>query len=110
MVTLGCILIGLGLGLTLGNMQESIILSLVGLIVGAFLYTRMAVYIPLKFNKAVKVALYIALGAIIGVLLGIITGNIPGAILIGIGASLVAIDMMNYRRYRRGFRDNNHIS
>lgn len=110
MVTLGCILIGLGLGLTLGTTQETIILSLVGLIVGAFLYTRMAVYIPLKFNKSAKVAIYITLGALIGVLVGIITGHIPGAIMIGIGASFVAIDMMNYRRYRRGLKDNHHIS
>ncbi|EPZ54492.1 putative membrane protein [[Clostridium] sordellii ATCC 9714] len=51
MVALGCILVGLGIGLTLGNMQETIVLSLVGLIVGAFLYTRMGVYIQLKINK-----------------------------------------------------------
>ncbi|MBN8047444.1 hypothetical protein K1514_00970 [Paraclostridium bifermentans] len=108
MVTLGCILIGLGLGLTLGNMQETIILSVVGLIVGAFLYTRMAVYIPLKFNKFAKIAIYITTGALIGVLVGVITGHIPGAIMIGVGTSFVAIDMMNYRRYRRGLRENNH--
>lgn len=110
MVTLGCILIGLGLGLTLGNMQETIILTVVGLIIGAFLYTRMAVYIPLKFNKTIKVAIYITVGALIGVLVGSITGHIPGAIMIGVGSSFIAIDMMNYRRYRRSIKDNNNIN
>ena len=68
----------------------------------------MAVYIPLKFNKFAKIAIYITTGALIGVLVGIITGHIPGAIMIGVGTSFVAIDMMSYRRYRRGLRENNH--
>ena len=110
MVTLGCILIGLGVGLTLGNMQETIILSVVGLIVGAFLYTRIAVYIPLKFNKADKIAIYITIGVLIGILVGLITGNMTGAIMIGIGASFTAIDMINYRKYKRNLKENRFIS
>lgn len=110
MVTLGCILIGFGVGLTLGNIQETIILSLVGLIVGAFLYTRMGVYLQLKFNKKVKSLIYITAGILIGIVVGIITGEMLGAILIGIGLSFVAIDMMNYRRHIRKSKNKDKIS
>lgn len=107
MVALGCILVGLGIGLTLGNMQETIVLSLVGLIVGAFLYTRMGVYIQLKFNKKVKAVIYIAIGILIGVLVGVITGYMKGSIMIGVGVSFIAIDIMNFTRYRRNIRNKN---
>lgn len=96
MITFGCVLMGLGLGFILGNIEETIILSLVGLIVGAFLYTRMAVYLPLRFNKCVKIIIYIAIGLLIGILVGTITDNILGAIMLGLGANFIAIDMMNY--------------
>ena len=54
MLALGCILIGLGLGLILENLQEAIEFSLVGLIVGSFLYTKLGIYIKLNANKTKK--------------------------------------------------------
>ncbi|MBC6003336.1 Uncharacterised protein [uncultured Clostridium sp.] len=108
MVAIGCILIGIGTGLILGQIQDTIILSLVGLIVGAFLYSRMAVYIKLKLNPKVKSTIYIILGILIGIIVGIITGEMKGAVITGIGVSLVAIDMMNYRRYLRNNNSENN--
>lgn len=98
MITIGFVLIGLGLGLIFGNIGETIILSMVGLIVGAFLYTRMAVYIPLKFNKIIKYIFYVVVGTLIGFLVGVITYNILGATILGLGVSFTTIDMMSFKK------------
>lgn len=109
MVALGCILVGLGLGLTIGNMQETIALSLVGIIVGIFLYTRMGVYLQLKLNKKVKSVIYTIVGVSIGVLVGVITGEMKGSIMIGLGVSFIAIDIMKYTRNLRCAKESDEI-
>ena len=110
MLRFGCIIIGLGVGLTLGNMKETIILLLVALIVGVFLYTRIVIYLFLDFNKTIKGFINITMSVLIGILVGTIVGYIPGAIMIGIGTSFATIDMLNYKKYKFDIKRNSRIS
>ncbi len=101
MLAFGCILMGLGIGLVLGNIQETVVLSLIGLIVGSFLYTKMGVYVSLNVNKTAKKITYFLLGVLIGVIVGFVTQEFLGAIIIGIGAAIVALNLSSYRKYRK---------
>lgn len=101
MLAFGCILIGLGVGLILGNIQETIVLSLIGLIVGSFLYTKMGIYIALKVNKKAKNITYGIIGVLIGLIVGFITQEFVGSITMGIGSAIVALNITNYRKFRK---------
>ena len=101
MLALGCILIGLGLGLILENLQEAIEFSLVGLIVGSFLYTKLGIYIKLNANKTKKTIIYIMIGVLIGIIVGFITQEFIGSIIMGVGCAIVSLNLSNYRRFRR---------
>lgn len=104
MLAFGCILMGLGIGLILGNVEETMVLSLIGLIAGGFLYTKMGVYVDLKCNKKAKNIAYIAFGIFMGVIVGLITQEIIGSIITGIGAAIIGLNLSTYRHNRRSIK------
>lgn len=101
MLAFGCILIGLGIGLILENIQETVVLSLIGLVVGSFLTTKMGIYVTLKLNKTVKNIIYIILGVLVGIIVGFVTQEFIGSIIMGMGSAIVALNITTYRRFRR---------
>lgn len=101
MLAFGCILIGIGTGLILGNAQETVGLSVMGLIVGSFLYTKLGIYIKLSANKTKKTIIYIISGVLIGIIVGFITQELIGSIIMGVGCAIVSLNLSNYRKFRR---------
>lgn len=101
MLAFGCILIGIGAGLILGNVQETVALSLIGLTVGSFLYTKLGIYIKLNVNKKAKSMTYVIIGILIGIIVGFITGEFLGSVIMGIGCAITALNITNYRKFKK---------
>ena len=101
MLAFGCILIGIGTGLILGNAQETVALSVMGLIVGSFLYTKLGIYIKFNVNKKAKCVTYGIVGILVGIIVGFITQEFLGSIIMGIGCAITALNLTNYRRFKK---------
>lgn len=101
MLAFGCILIGLGIGLILGNIQETVVLSLVGLIAGGLLSTKMGIYTTLKINKNAKSVIYIIVGILVGVVVGFVTKEFIGSIITGIGLAIVSLNIRYFRKFKK---------